>query len=742
MNINDILLHRVLPILLLTLIFGYCSYSQEISIVKGTIRERNNSLTIAGAQIRIQNSKIGTHSDSKGYYSLKNVPFGKHMLIIKCIGYKTLSQEISVDKNEIVLHINLESLPYSTDEVVVSASKRVQAVQDVPISISVIDQRAIADRSITKIDDALRYVSGVNVAKDQVSIRGSSGFALGLGSRTAILLDGFPLLSGDNADIKFDMMPMMDIERIEVIKGAGSALYGTGALGGVISMFTSSPKEHSQIKVRGFSGGYDKPTYPAWEVFPTTPLLYGIDASYSQRMGSFSTTISGGYKYDRSYKLWDDSKRWNVYGKFGYDFSEQTSCFLFINTASEERGNFLFWNDLDSATKPPTTSNLNERRLSKKFITGAELKHLIGDDAFFLIRSSAFTTSFDELYKAQGDEIVASDAMSWFTESQLSTSLSEKNFLTVGGVFTVNSVDSPTYGERSQSIASGYTQIENTSFTDLIVTVGGRIDIEKTESIEQQHIQFSPKLGLSYSGFSPLRLRSSFGQGFRTPAVAERFANIRNPFPVNANPKLVPERSTTFEIGANSEFTIFEIPLSWDFSIYQTEFKDLVEPQIILNGAVPAITFNNVLSARIQGTELTLKSMFGSIGFETSITAMYARNTVLNTPLKFRSPILWYNRIWIPISEFEVQVDYRFIARSERILDDNELIFEQYIPDVQKRVPTHVLDLRAIWNLQKKEILPLKIIVNAKNLLNYYYVEVIGNLAPIRQFSLQCELNL
>jgi hypothetical protein len=57
-------------------------------------------------------------------------------------------------------------------------------------------------------------------------------------------------------------------------------------------------------------------------------------------------------------------------------------------------------------------------------------------------------------------------------------------------------------------------------------------------------------------------------------------------------------------------------------------------------------------------------------------------------------------------------------------------------------VPVHVVDARLIYNLAKSEIAPMKLIVNAKNILNYYYVEVIGNLAPIRQFSLQCEVNL
>ena len=119
------------------------------------------------------------------------------------------------------------------------------------------------------------------MAKDQVSIRGSSGFALGLGSRVALLLDGFPMLSGDNGDMKFDALPFLNINRIEVIKGAGSALYGTSALGGVVSIFTTNPTSKPEYKIRTYGGFYTQPKYECWNVFDSPPTNYGVDLSYS-----------------------------------------------------------------------------------------------------------------------------------------------------------------------------------------------------------------------------------------------------------------------------------------------------------------------------------------------------------------------------------------------------------------------------------------------------------------------------
>jgi iron complex outermembrane receptor protein len=199
--------------------------------------------------------------------------------------------------------------------VIVSAGKRTQSVQEVPVSVTLLDQQAIQQRNVNRIDEVLRYVSGVNVARDQVSIRGSSGFALGIGSRVALLLDGFPMLSADNGDMKFDALPMPEINRVEVVKGAGSALYGTGALGGVVSLFTRTPVDTARIMVRTYAGFYTQPRFEQWQVHDAPPPLYGIDMSYGQRFDNLELTVLGGTRYDKSYRLTDQSRRYNLFTK-------------------------------------------------------------------------------------------------------------------------------------------------------------------------------------------------------------------------------------------------------------------------------------------------------------------------------------------------------------------------------------------------------------------------------------------
>ena len=174
---------------------------------------------------------------------------------------------------------------YTKAEVVVSANRRVQAVQDVPITVSVLSAEDLDQRSITRLDDALRYVNGIVVARDQVNIRGTSGFALGVGSRAAVLLDGFSLLSGDNGDIKFDVLPVSDIERIEIVKGAGSALYGTGALGGVIQLITKDPGDSLTVYSRLYGGLYTDRPFQQWQYSSSPSSQWGGDVRLAQRIG-------------------------------------------------------------------------------------------------------------------------------------------------------------------------------------------------------------------------------------------------------------------------------------------------------------------------------------------------------------------------------------------------------------------------------------------------------------------------
>jgi outer membrane cobalamin receptor len=163
----------------------------------------------------------------------------------------------------------------------------------------------------------------------------------------------------------------------------------------------------------------------------------------------------------------------------------------------------------------------------------------------------------------------------------------------------------------------------------------------------------------------------------------------------------------------------------------------LIEPAFDLEIPDAPIKFQNITKARIYGVEFTVKSLlFGYLGLSSLITLMNPEDLTLNETLKYRSKILWYNNLSIPLTKYlDLQADYRYMSKVVNV--DPALALQ--INDYDARVPVHLLDVRLLLNLDTLVDLPLRLGLNAKNLLNYYYTEIPGNLGATRLLTLQFE---
>jgi outer membrane cobalamin receptor len=123
----------------------------------------------------------------------------------------------------------------------------------------VLTAQELVRRNATTLDQALAFEPGVTFNAGQMDIRGSTGLARGVGSRVLLLLDGHPILSGDGGEIDFASLPLLDVDRVEVVKGAYSALYGSNALGGVVNVLTAPVSEQPHTVARVHYGSYQFP---------------------------------------------------------------------------------------------------------------------------------------------------------------------------------------------------------------------------------------------------------------------------------------------------------------------------------------------------------------------------------------------------------------------------------------------------------------------------------------------------
>jgi iron complex outermembrane receptor protein len=705
--------------------------------LRGIVQDSASLEPIVGAAIRIEPGKIGTYSRSKGEFVLQ-VPESVTgaSVVFTAVGFETLRMDLSTfrasSEGATGFVVRLVRSTLLRDEVVVSANKRVQAVQDVPISVSIMKAQDLQQRGIVRLDDALRYVSGITVVKDQVNIRGASGFALGVGSRTAVLLDGFSLLSGDNGDIKFDVLPVMDIERVEIIKGAGSALYGTGALGGVVSIQTKRAMKELTVVGRSYAGLYTGAPYERWNyVSNGFTTMSGADVRVAQRVGDFEYSVSGGIRNDQSFRAYDGALRGFGFAKFSYDLDNTQTLKANLFYATDQRQNYLYWKDLKNATAPSVNQILDEKLLTSKIAAGLEHTKILDDQNTMLTRYGYFRTDFGYEYASSSAPPDYSIAHAHNLDVQINNTLSDEFLLTSGLSARLNTVTSPVYGQTMQHIVSAFSQGEYKT-AGPVLTFGARIDREETSGLGS-HLVLSPKLGLSWPVSDDVTLRASTGRGFRAPTVAERYANLQyGPFKVKPNPSVQAEYSWSSEIGFNWKSRSV-VPIEIDLAVFDNELFSLIEPTFDLTSDSIPIIFTNLTRARILGAELSVRMAFSSTLFaETGLTLMDPVDMTLGSILKYRNRVLWYSRAsWTPVSWLEFQLEYRYQDRVEAI-DDRLALF---ITDADVRVPVHILDARVFTALNTSWRLGLI----GRNLANYAYVEAVGNLGPTRSLMLQLE---
>lgn len=725
-------------LLLILILSSHSLYSQARGSIKGVVTDTAGSKPLAGVSVKLEGTPWGAYTGKNGTFEIKNVPLRKYKALVSLIGYHTLL--LDVEPSDSLMKIALAEQPFRTGELVVSANKRVQSIQETPVSVAVFDSRAITERAITRMDRLLQYIPGVEVNKDNVIIRGSEGFAFGIGARSQLLLDGFPLVAGDNGDLKLDALTVYMIERVEVVKGTGSALYGTGALGGVINVITREPSVVSTTRARASIGLYTHPRFDGWQFRDDYSLIKSIDAGYSNRVGKFGFTATAGANGDDGWKKFGKSYRNNLYGKVKYYASDRMELSVTSSYATERRDDWIYWKGLDSATFPPENTDISAQILTSRLALFGDLKYILDDKRFVLLRFGKFATTFDDTRKS-GDPDKRQTIANSINAEALYTSRVIENLIITGGLNGLfNTVSAKIYGNRSQSIFSAYAQGEYTLLKNLTLTAGGRIDNEYLgssagEAEAGNSMQFSPKLGAIYSITPEWTIRANAGGGFRAPTVAERYVSTGFAgFKVKRNPGLKPELSQSYEIGGAWRGVMWLFPAELDFSAFRYDMQDLIEPMFIQK--TDSIQFRNLTKARIMGIEFSLTTLlFNDFTLHSSLTYLDPKDVTTDQTLKYRSEVLWYSTVGYKMDPFEIQFDYRFKSRVKSID-----LYLNSVKDYDARVNARIFDARAIF-YGKRYGLPFAVSLNAYNLFDYYYTEMIGNLAATRSVVLQLEWN-
>lgn len=237
-------MNKLTCVLILFLLSTSLIFSQEKGQITGTVIDEKTGETLSGATIIVKNTKYGTTTNNNGHFELSNLDLGTYTFKISYVGYNYIEEEIEINASETTnLTFKLSQKYFDLDEVFVSATRTKQSISNVTASVEVISAKEIERMGAQTVKDIFKNTPGLTLqygtfpsasskSKSSVTIRGIGG------AGTLWLVDGRRISSEVKNPYEMDRIPASMIDRIEIIKGPMSALYGADAMGGVINIIT------------------------------------------------------------------------------------------------------------------------------------------------------------------------------------------------------------------------------------------------------------------------------------------------------------------------------------------------------------------------------------------------------------------------------------------------------------------------------------------------------------------------
>jgi outer membrane cobalamin receptor len=449
------------------------------------------------------------------------------------------------------------------EKMVVTATKTEHTLGDVPVAAEVITKEEIKAKNIKTVQDALKYISGIKVDKycggwgdkGKVQIQGLSA------DYTLILIDGQKDHGGHGEGVDLQSIPIEMIERIEIVKGPASALWGSDAMGGVINIITRSAPE--------------KPTFTASTSFGTRNTQVH-EASGGLKKAGFGTFLN--YTRRESDGLKDEFDEYDediFQGTFQYEFTPQSKLSIKPYYSKHEM-------EYEDRTQERTSLNAlwewSPDEVSKLSLRGSWFKyeHYTGD------RKSDWD---DDNYEV---------------EVNYSRLILDRHTMTAGYHYQGEDVDDKGKGYDADQTLNSFFLQDEIDFSPFILVLGLRVDDH-----DEWGTETNPKASLLYRVTEDLKLRASVGRAFRAPDLVKLYSSWRmGPYMVQPNPDLDPETSIGYQLGTEYEFSE---RLLGKVSLFRNEVEDMISYRVARRGRPPwDMYWENIDEATTQGIEVNL----------------------------------------------------------------------------------------------------------------------------------------
>ncbi|HZW26574.1 MAG TPA: TonB-dependent receptor [Gallionella sp.] len=491
------------------------------------------------------------------------------------------------------------------DEVVVTAARVEQPLDQSLAHTTIIGQKEIRESQAVDVASLLKTLAGVEIYQTGGVGKQSSLFVRGTNSSHAlVLLDGVRIGSATSGMTAIDQLMLDQVERIEVVRGNVSSLYGSEGIGGVIQIFTRRGKGAPALNASAGAGSHN--TLRATAGFGGE----AGDTSFNVQVSKFKTDGVSSIKSSLVPAVNPDKDGYdntsisaNVRQRFGDDHNLSFS--LFDSRADSQTDNsFGLTADVNQSRAAVSKMALaSDNRLSEMWQSKLQLSQGMDDTQNFL--NGAPDLGLGAQFKTVSDQI------GW----QNTLQLGEHNVLNIGIEQLKQRVSSNTAFSRTNrtddSLFAGYTGVYGAHQVQLNL----RRDRYSDFGAADTHL-----LGYGYDVNDAWRVTASTATAFKAPTLNDLFypfVNFGFGFSYAGNPNLKPERSRNNELGLHYAAGGQRA----DIVYFDNRIRDL-----IVNNNLPASTVVNLGEARIDGFELTYAGQFGDTGVKAALTQQNPRD--------------------------------------------------------------------------------------------------------------------
>lgn len=701
--------------------------------IAGHVLDAHTQEHLPFVNVQVEGTALGCLTDESGHFYLKNLPEGKLTIVFSMMGYETEKRTVIIRRDTLIeMNVAIAETSFMIDNVVVTANKYETKQREVATIVNVISPLIIQSTTSNSMADVLNFQTGLRVEETcsncgvpQIRINGLEG------QYTQILMDSRPIFSSLASVYGLEQLPAGMVDRIEVIRGGGSALFGANAIAGVVNIITKEP-------ARNFFNVSNTSAFTQQGTYDINTNLNASVVSENQKAGIYVFGVQRNrQQYDRDKDGYSDIPTLNstTVGLRSFfktsDYSKITA--EYHHTTEFRRGGY----GIDSLQphESPLTEQLKhniDAATMKWDMYTADSKHFVSAYTSFqhIGRDSYFGTNYNpDAYGKSTDIVSVTGAQYRFSYP---CGLMNAD-LSAGVEYSYNQLRDQILGYDRNTLqrvhlGGGYVQNEwkNKQWS---ILVGGRLE---QHSLLEKPI-FSPRANVRYTPIDPIILRVSYASGYRAPQIYEEDLHVGavggEVSLISLDENLRPEYSHS----VSGSIDMYKRFGKWDLNLtlegFFTQLNDVFT--LVENGHDAMgnllLTRTNASGARVAGLNVEAKVGYGHLlTFQAGYTYNHSRYiqpeqwspTIAPQRRMFRTPDHYgYFLLNIePVKHFHILTNGKVTG--------NMLVqhFAGYIPE-DKEVTTPVFfewDVKLCYDIPIYKHYTLEINAGVKNLLDHF----------------------